>query len=247
MALRKIPILIFLVALIFSCTSELPTSNGDNPELTDEAKLAAIWLSDEPFYPVDLAQTLQTKLAELREEYGDAYPNVNVQFRYPAVPKELLFGFTQQAMQEVVSGDYHEWDELNEQYGVSEVIIRNVELGLAKLVFEDQVNPYFLGDLYETLPGVIYSEPNGLIGDWSNIYPWLVEGQLAFLVREAWGDCPAGCIYSHFWYFKSTSSGIRFIGEFVTGEPKPGWWPEIEPALCKYIYGEAANCGIYGG
>ncbi len=244
------------LAFLLACSSKPPNSSeggqGHIVSLTDEAKLAAIWISDEPIYPEDLTLDLQEKLAELRDKYGEEIPEVNINFIYSAVPKQLRVTFYPEVMGEVIYGEYDNWDELNEKYRVSDIIIEE-KFNWAKLVFEDQINPYFLSDLYAGLEGVRYANANGYGGDYPNIYPWIVDGKIAILVRDGWGDCPSGCIYNHFWYFKSGSNSISLIGEFEMDEVWwenpvfPSWWIEIEPAYCKYKTGEAGNCGIYGG
>jgi hypothetical protein len=85
------------------------------------------------------------------------------------------------------------------------------------------------------LDGVRYAEPNGFVGDWSNVYPWRLDEGMSYLWRDAWGDCPAGCINSRFWYFRVTDAGIEYVGTFDKWvDPEPPWWGEAKSAYFRY-------------
>jgi hypothetical protein len=140
----------------------------------------------------------------------------------------------QQALQELKAGNYHEWDSLNRIYGIDSIIIRNEYFGWVRLTSKEHINPFVVAFEYSKLRGIEGASANGYGGDWPNTYPWIVDDELVFLVREAWGDCPSGCIHSKFWYFKSNGDQIDFIGGYEPGQELPAWWDEISPALYKY-------------
>jgi hypothetical protein len=68
------------------------------------------------------------------------------------------------------------------------------------LNFAQPLKMTLLAAIYEKIPGVIFAEPNGYIGDGDNI-EWFKKNNtwhLAF--SHGWGDCPAGCINRYYWY-----------------------------------------------
>lgn len=240
--MQKIAIYLFglIIALaLITCTSKNP-ANGPEIVLTDEAQLAALWLSDEIHVPENLALEIQNKLELIREQFSDQIPEVNIEFVFPVNPQAVYLTMEDYAFGEVKSGTYHEWDSLNQLYGVDSIYIGSEEFRWINVIFNDYINPYILAPEYALLPGVKYSNEGISIGDWSNTYPWIIDGELAFLVRYAWGDCPAGCTYSKFWYFKSEGSQMVLAGnfeiddDFYQNPSYPLWWDEIAPAYYKY-------------
>ena len=54
---------------------------------------------------------------------------------------------------------------------------------------------------YAGLEGITHVEPNFALGDGSDIEAAWVDGAWYLMFREAWGDCPSGCLYSALHYF----------------------------------------------
>jgi hypothetical protein len=248
MHLKAIPIIcLALFMVIISCSSKNP-ADGRGANLTEEAELAALWLSDEAFVPKDLAWEIQNKLALMREEYSAEIPEVNTEFKFPAETKSILAEIEPYAMLQVLWGTYHEWDSLNQYYGLDTIIIKDTLQAYLKLKFKEQINPFVVASSYSDLSGFEYAEANAFDGDGPNIYPWIVDGQLVFLVRYASGDCPPGCMYSKFWYFKTDSTQINLVGEFgydlewLENRIYPPWWEEIWPAYCHYRHRNSEDC-----
>jgi hypothetical protein len=240
-------LLLFLPLSLFA--QGWPSEDSDiNP--VDEARLAALWLSDSLFVPEDLAQEIQNKLALLRKKYSEEIPQVNIKFQFPAPAKTLIVMMKPHALEELKESNYHEWDSLNQANVVDSIVIDSTHYGrepMVRIRFKDYLNPFLTIPEYSNLNGIKYASALPFPGDWSNVYPWFVDGQMAFLVRKAWGDCPAGCLHSRYYYFKCNDDQINFIGEFGTpeGEYKtpdeyrrafkyPSWWEEIKPAICRY-------------
>ncbi len=237
-------ITIYLIGLIIAlalitCTSKNP-ANGPEIVLTDEAQLAALWLSDEIHVPENLALEIQNKLELIREQFSDQIPEVNIEFVFPALPNRIDLIMEDYAFNEFQAGTYHEWDSLNQLYGVDSI---SVEIDIFKLVavfFKEYTNPFVLAPEYAKIPGVKNAGECGYGGGWSTVYPWFVDSKLVFLVKEAWGDCPAGCIYNNFWYFKTDGNNVELAGSFEIGDDwyknpiYPSWWDEIAPAYYKY-------------
>jgi hypothetical protein len=241
--------IIIVISLVFlSCSSKNP-SDSNEVTLTDEAQLMALWLSDEEFVPRDLALEIQNKLAILREQFSEEIPQVNNEFAYPAEPKIIGIALEADALEELRLGNYHEWDSLNQIYGVDSIKISSLYPYSVTLKFKRHINTLVVYQQYENLPGIQYAFPNYFGGDWSNIYPWMVEGRLVFLVRRAWGDCPMGCINNIIWYFKYDNTQFVLIGKVEDYDEidieYPAWWEEIKPAVCKYWFYSTEECEMW--
>jgi len=238
--------LIFSSCLILvSCGSGIDTVGGIQPDpvpANAESNQAALWTSGDFRVPVYLSQKISTDLNCIRETFGEEIPAVEIEFRFPAVPGELLFGLKEETIAKIRNGSFTEFNTLNAEYdAVIDTSKTSLQSGFLKLRFSDDLNPYRLDDLYSNLDGVIYAEPNGLLGDWSCVYPWLESDRMTYLFRQAWGDCPAGCAYSDFWYFRDTESGLVYVGEWLLGDPEPSWWNEAREGYERYATGGLAD------
>jgi len=96
-----------------------------------------------------------------------------------------------------------------------------------------------LSTFYGEVASVRYAEPNGYIGDWSNVYPWVYEDGMTYLFRKGEGDCLAGCIDSYFWYFRVNDAGvIEYVGTYKLRDvPEPSWWAEAKVGFERYRFG----------
>lgn len=227
--------------LLVSCGSGIDTVGGIQPDpvpANAESNLAALWASGDFSVPVILSQKISTDLNCIRETFGEEIPAVEIEFRFPATPGELLVGLTEEAIQKIRNGSFAEFNSLNAEYdAVIDTSKTSWQRGFLKLRFSNDLNPYRLDDLYSNLDGIIYAEPNGLEGDGPCVYPWLKSDKITYLFRQAWGDCPAGCAHSDFWYFRDTESGLVYVGEWLSGNPEPSWWKEAKEGYERYATG----------
>ena len=247
-------IVILMMALLSSCgRSVRSTDDPDDPVVPnppavtpgmidsadfpdEEAALMALWYCDQLIPAGEIYAQFRDALKSLRRDFGRSIPEVNIKFRFPAVVGELIIGLNDSAVAEIRNGTYHAWDSLNTLFRLKKIdtsFLSN-DFNWVKLVFRGRLHPNYLALYYKNLPGVIYAEANGIIGDSPNIYPWILDGRVTFLARDAWGDCPSGCIESHFFYFKETDSGFELIGDWRFWTPVPDWWEEGRTAFCKY-------------
>lgn len=222
----------------------LPAITPEDIEESDrahkEAGLMALWYCDELIASAEIYLKFDTALKFLRNTYADSIPEVNIPFQFPSVVSQILVCLTDSAVQEFRNGTYHQWDSLNTLFRL-EQMDTSVYFDIThsvKLTFKGQLHPKYLAGYYEQLEGVVWAERNGYMGDWPNIYPWILDGRVTFLVRNAWGDCPAGCIHSHLFYFKETDSGMEYLGDWQNCDPLPWWHEEAKAAFCKYYYGD---------
>lgn len=129
------------------------------------------------------------------------------------------------------AGTYSVWDCLNDYYELESVSRRSSPIGeFATLSLEGIYNTFHLVPLYEQLPGVIYA--SGLSGGFhrGRTICGLVDSSSThhyFIVVDAFGDCPSGCIYRDVRYFTSsgTRASPRFRGRWANFEegPRPPW------------------------
>ena len=240
-------ILFFVLALVIliSCSRDSGTNpNGKTAEITDEAKQAALWLTNELSPPTEVALQISGDLELIRSRFADSLSIFNQQFRSPADPRELIVGLTADAVAAFRAGTYENWNYYNDYFMMVKIDTSSLKyFGSVLLTFQDVWNPLKLGTYYKELDGVRYADPSWWGGDFSNFYPWYVNGEIAYLFRKGWGDCPCGCIYSHFWYVKKIDSEFELIGDFNTEnqDPIPDWWDEVSEAYTNYWYHISAD------
>jgi hypothetical protein len=112
-------------------------------------------------------------------------------------------------------------DSLVEEYDLSVRIYYEWTIGeVAVLRAARPLHVAALATRFEPIPGVIWAEPNGAIGDGNDIRArrhgdgWRLDYSVGF------GDCPAGCINRHTWSFAVTAAGaVTFLGR--SGPPPP--------------------------
>lgn len=158
-----------------------------------EAQMLAIDISNQLRPPEELANQLDNDLALIRSAFPEV---VFIYYLYPYSPDELIVGLTDAAMVQYQTGQYHELDALNLEYGVI-----NIRSGSRYIIltFNQVYNMELLADIYEqaNAEGVRYAEPNYTFGDGSTI----IAHPPFYTFVEAWGDCPSGCIFHEYYYF----------------------------------------------
>lgn len=225
----------FLTVFVYSC--RLTDENlSFAPEDQEEAELIALCLSGDLEAPDSLYSLILSNLGAVRSKFGERFEAINrIRFKPPWVESCIIIGFDEGTYQLVKSGEYDAWDELNSEYQVTEIDARI--LSAAVLYFKGVLHPRRLSEFYRGLPGVRYVEPNHFIGDFSNVYPRQTLQGMTYLFRNAWGDCPAGCISSEYWYFRvSGTGGVSFVGywAFHLNDKPPSWWFEAEKNIELY-------------
>jgi len=212
-----------------------------------EAEWAALYLSGEMIASDSLYNHVLSGIYYLLERYADSIPEATIRFRYPTFNCDLVLSFTDSAKIKIRSGEYHAWDSLNDYYRVAEIdTTKLMSMYLATIRFTGRLNPSLLCEKYSSLPGVWNVSPAySMIGDGPNKYVDMKNGQLRFLIRNAWGDCPAGCMSSHYFYFRQSNNGMDFVGDWNPQETEnpPAWWDEV--SMLKQEYDQYYNyfCG----
>jgi len=215
--------------LAFGCSDT--STNPPAGQVTTESQEAAMCLSGELYPPAALSAQIASNLSGIRSMLGDQYPALEkIEFTPPWIGGRVLVSFHSDWVQLVRDRTYADWDHLNLKFGVSEVDTTLLRFGTVVLKSDQLLNPLRMVDAYIQLPGVASVEPSGRIGDGSNIYIRDSGDSLTYLFREAWGDCPAGCIYSKFLYISLSGGIATLVGTWdpeETEEPPP-WWEEAQ-------------------
>ena len=89
---------------------------------------------------------------------------------------------------------FDEFDRLTGKLGLTEIEILTVGKSLF-LHFERNVNLRVAIDAFRGIDGVVYAEPDALIGDGPDIVATKSNDGIELKFINAWGDCPSGCIY----------------------------------------------------
>ena len=215
--------------------------DSTTPRENREAEEAALWLSGELIAPQAVYETIRDDLAAIRGEYLDSIPKLAVPFMAPWVVSEVIVRLTDDAVVRFLAREPNDIDSLNAVFHATHLDtfrLKGTPPRWTLIDFAGRQHPARLGEFYQAQDDVVWGEPNGYIGDWSNVYPWKRGETMTYLFREAWGDCPAGCISSRFWYFRRTAGVTEYVGTFeVWKDPYPDWWDEAKTAFERYRFG----------
>jgi len=210
----------------------------DAPRENGEAEAAALCASGELVAPEALYETFKNDFAAIRAEFAGSIPAVNeIGFAPPWVVGQLILGVTELGAEAIRNGEAHGLDSLNSIYHLAHMDMTNLDSFSPRvlLTFKGRLHPLRLTEIYRSSLDILrYAQPNWFVGDSSKAYPRVSAEERRYLFRQAWGDCPAGCIYSRFWYFRVTDAGIEYVGTWDRTDPEPPWWPEARVAMEQY-------------
>lgn len=147
---------------------------------------------------------------------------------FPCLNTGLIVGLTTSAHQAAETGDYTAWETLNDN--LRGQIDRFLATGSVSLVFNGVYNVNNLADAYEKLAGVTHANSNSIVGDGSDTC-LEIRGELHYyIVDNASGDCPAGCIdHEYDGYEVDAGGNIRHLGTYIRYEGEaPDWFQELE-------------------
>jgi hypothetical protein len=194
--------------------------------------MMALWLSGDLEAPSHLYSTIVVQLSKIRSEFDESIPQVRIGFRPPWMPGMILLKVTDEAKGFLRRGEYRDLDSLNAALGLAEMDTSLLgAINLIDLTFKDHLHPERLSEIYERVPSVIRAGPNGYVGDSPNVYPWGRGSRIAYLFREAWGDCPSGCIVNRYWYFECSGGDCSYVGYWGGCTAEPDWWDDAERGM----------------
>ena len=168
----------------------------------------------------ELAREIGHVLSRIREAYPEvADITVREHYRSGALLVGLepeLFAVVSALLEDqtgtgLLHTGYAEFDSLNEQLGLSEVVQAFPTSRIATLYFSEYLNVPAAATAYATLEGIEFAEPDVYVGDGSDIDAATSEGRWYVVVRRAWGDCPAGCTNEELYFFVVSNTDAERI------------------------------------
>lgn len=127
----------------------------------------------------------------------------------------ILIGGDGDTLASMRTGTYTAWDDLNCLYDLDSIrFLSDFRPRYVTLRSQYKLNPLRLAGAYSRLPGVRYAEPDRISGDGPGIHVYGYGETLDYIFRDAWGDCPAGCMEEHFWGFRSIAGHVQYLGEW---------------------------------
>ena len=187
----------------------------------------------------DLVREIGRVLTRIREVYP-AMAEIFVREEHK--PRTLLLGLEPKLFEAVSrpsddqSGSvtlhtgHAEFDALNSKLGLQAMKLFS-STGIVAMYFNEGVNLDAASKAYEMIGGVRYAETDAWLGDGSNIEASKSHGTWYVVVRKAWGDCPAGCMYERMSFFTVDDDGVariepsqaKDITEFAEITASRGW------------------------
>ena len=190
---------------------------------SDAAILAnRIMLRDSSRLLLDLSSRdkLEREIADGLRLIREAHPEVaELHARERYLPSMLILGLEPPLLRRVQGMFDGAGRVVTLRTGALELDALNAELGLrgAKLLellgvifcFGPALNVAAAAAAYSKLDGISYAEPDARLGDGPDLEAVRVNGEWYLVFRNAWGDCPAGCINEQFSFFVIAGGSVR--------------------------------------
>lgn len=172
------------------------------PQIPQDAIILTLKLQDSIYLDSTLALKVDSSLTAARNEI-DTLKTIHAYPDY--VPNQLLIKTTANWSRKWFEGKLLTGekilDSLNQYYNLVKVdtpLFKNTYWFV--LNFARSMKVPLLAGLYKNLPGIDYAEPNYYAGDGDNIEIINKDTVYNFVFSIGRGDCPAGCMYRHYWY-----------------------------------------------
>ncbi len=180
--------------------------------------------------PILLSSEIANELAMIEYTYGGEHPQiVDIPMR-PPWGIWLIVEFDETTYAEVLNHQYDAWTELNEEYGVTDLEVLSLQ-PIAVLKFEEALNLCSLALEYSNLPGVTEAWNEPLAGEVPTILVKTDGANRDYLYFYGEGDCPAGCTYREYRYFRIVeyTAVPQFVGVRKSGDGEiPPWWEDAQ-------------------
>ena len=222
------------------------------PRVDGEAELAALYLSKELVAPESLYSEMKEALRLIRANYWtDNSQFREFKFYHRWGERGVFVPLNAGGVEAYRAGQHHDIDSITELLNGEVYDTLDYEpfhpffplpdtaaLGVS-ILFPGYLNIDSVVTMFQTLPTVgVLLHPHSYLPQLRNFYPWrLDDGRLSFLFADEWvgGDDPCNC--NHYWYFRTGSNEVEFVGEFMDSlyNPKPAWWEEAKVGKDKYF------------
>ncbi len=172
-----------------------------------DGKNLAYEVSEELLPPDSLIQKFQSDIALIKT----AYPEIkDIHKYYDWIPGTITIWFSDTASLKYQNNQLPEFDSLNNALGIVEIIELN-SLKEIQLIFSKEYNPIFLIPLYNDISGV---RPSLVDSGYNFSGTNISYKNEIYTFEQGWGDCPAGCIYAHFWDFKVEGGAVTLLDSY---------------------------------
>ena len=169
---------------------------------------------------VAIRDQLQREIADALGLVRAAYPEVaGIHARERYRPSMLILGL-EPPLRRQVQGMFDPAGAVATlRTGAPELDALNARLGLRGarsmgslgviFCFGPELNVVTAATAYTRLSGVSHADPDTRLGDGPDIAAARIDGDWYLVFRNAWGDCPAGCINEQFFVFVITGGHVR--------------------------------------
>ena len=163
---------------------------------------------------------LERELADALLLVRAAYPDMaGIHAREQYRPAMLILGLEPPLLRRVQGMFKQPGEVATLQTGAPELDALNARLGLRGArpmgslgviyCFGPELSVVTAAAAYSRLNGVRYAEPDTHLGDGPDLEAARNNGDWYLVFRNAWGDCPAGCINEQFFFFLITDGNVR--------------------------------------
>ena len=221
---------VFPKAQVFGATAAAPTvvpADSRKPPKVSEAALLAHRIlarkTDDLLLDAKRRRELAREIERVLKRLRDSHPEVaEVLVRRLHRPGVLLLGVKPDLTDTVsrLLGDKKApvklrtgkaaFDALNARLGLRAVRLFR-RTGVLVMHLNERLNVRAARRAYLKIAGIEYAEPDAHLGDGSDIEASKTDSVWHLVVRKAWGDCPAGCIYKKMFFFTVRGEKIERI------------------------------------
>jgi len=226
-----------------------PKQNDTLPDLSvtpmenAEAEVAALILSRKLVAPVPLYNRIKLDLETIRDEYSDSIPAVSITVAPPWILSALSLELDTALFNDTTSDAYRRFDSLSSLFGIVEFESSLYQKQYFYLRLEGRLHPVRLVEVYAAagIEGILCMATTGFRTDWPEVYMKMDADEIKYFFRDAWEDCPSGCIHEEFYYVNSKQGRYTYIGSFKPNyhDPvtvAPPWYDTALTARREHAY-----------
>ena len=198
-----------------------------------EAREISLWFGATLTPKDSLVDELLYSINYLRYLYKDStqlFPAslLSERFLSPWATNRLLVKFDSATAELVRSNGYDAWDSL--PLAARPDTVENLSLDWTLTRYSDIRNPWRLGELYRSLPGVLLCEPDFIaFVDFGTfpIFPGIDNGEMTYVIVEL---APLAAGPRH--YFQYEEGIPIYHGVWLPDmDPKPSWWQHARASM----------------
>ena len=221
---------VFPKAQVFGATAAAPTvvlvDSRKPPKVSEAALLAHRILArktDDLLLDAKRRRELAREIEGVLKRLRDSHPEVaEISAREAHRPGVLLLGVKPDLTDTVSrllrgkSGPVKlrtgkaAFDALNARLGLRAVRLFR-RTGVLVMHLNERLNVRAARRAYLKIAGIEYAESDAHLGDGSDIEASKTDSVWHIVIRKAWGDCPAGCIYKKMFFFTVRGKKIERI------------------------------------